>query len=83
MSGKAAKEQKKFETDVLVVGGGTAGFVAAISAARNGAKVLLLEQRDHLAQLPLIRRREQQPQARILSEISPIQAQVSGGKYKV
>lgn len=29
--------------DVVVAGGGTAGFVAAISAARNGAKTLLIE----------------------------------------
>jgi hypothetical protein len=42
------KQQKRIDTDVLVVGGGTAGFVAAISAARNGAKVVLVEQRDHL-----------------------------------
>jgi len=31
------------ETDVLVCGGGTAGAVAAIAAARNGAKTTLLE----------------------------------------
>lgn len=42
------KEHKTVTKDVLVVGGGTAGFVAAIAAARNGASVLLLEQRDHL-----------------------------------
>ncbi len=42
------KQHRKVETDVLVVGGGTAGFVAAIAAARNGAKVILIEQRDHL-----------------------------------
>ena len=30
-------------TDVLVVGGGAAGMFAAISAARNGAKVLLID----------------------------------------
>ncbi|MEM2885199.1 MAG: FAD-dependent oxidoreductase [Thermoproteota archaeon] len=32
------------ETDVLVVGGGTAGSVAAIAAARNGAETLVVEQ---------------------------------------
>ncbi len=31
------------ETDVLVVGGGGAGMFAAISAARNGAQVVLID----------------------------------------
>ena len=37
---------KKFElhTDVLVLGSGPAGFAAAYSAAKNGAKVILVEQ---------------------------------------
>jgi len=30
--------------DVIVVGGGTAGFVAAIAAARNGADTMIIEQ---------------------------------------
>jgi hypothetical protein len=41
-------EIKKTKRDVLVAGGGTAGFVAAIAAARNGAKVLLVEAEDYL-----------------------------------
>ena len=39
-------EEQVIETDVLVVGGGIAGCWAAISAARNGAKVVLLEKGD-------------------------------------
>jgi len=34
--------------DVVVVGGGTAGSVAAIAAARTGADVLLVEQHGYL-----------------------------------
>ena len=30
-------------TDVLVIGGGTAGFAAALAAARQGVEVTLLE----------------------------------------
>ena len=40
MSSRAQKQRKQAGTDVLVVGGGTAGFVAAIAAARNGAAVI-------------------------------------------
>ncbi len=39
-------EEKEIETDVLVLGGGIAGCWAAISAARQGAKVVLLEKGD-------------------------------------
>jgi hypothetical protein len=39
------------ETDVLVVGGGPAGTAAAVSAARLGADVLLLERYNHLGGL--------------------------------
>jgi flavin-dependent dehydrogenase len=38
--------QISFETDVLVVGGGAAGVAAAFTAARAGARVLLLENMD-------------------------------------
>ncbi|MBQ9132533.1 MAG: FAD-dependent oxidoreductase, partial [Clostridia bacterium] len=34
--------------DVLVVGGGVAGFSAAIAAARQGAKVILAEENGYL-----------------------------------
>ncbi|MCX8033299.1 MAG: FAD-dependent oxidoreductase [Thermoleophilia bacterium] len=36
------------ETDVLVVGGGPGGVAAAIAAARNGAKVILMERYGYL-----------------------------------
>ncbi|HXW27075.1 MAG TPA: FAD-dependent oxidoreductase, partial [Xanthobacteraceae bacterium] len=39
------------ETDVLVVGGGPAGTAAAITAARLGADVLLVERYNHLGGL--------------------------------
>jgi len=34
--------------DVAIIGGGPAGMIAAISAAENGAKVILLEKNDRL-----------------------------------
>ncbi|WP_299477880.1 FAD-dependent oxidoreductase [uncultured Roseibium sp.] len=34
---------RQFETDVLVIGGGTAGFGAAVAAGRQGLRVTLLE----------------------------------------
>ena len=39
---------KSYECDVLVIGGGTAGFPAAINAARNGANVILAEKNGYL-----------------------------------
>jgi fumarate reductase flavoprotein subunit len=36
------------ETDVLVVGGGFSGLCAAVSAAQNGAKVLVLERQAYV-----------------------------------
>ena len=40
--------KKSFECDVLVIGGGVAGFGAAVGAARNGAKVILTEENGYL-----------------------------------
>lgn len=37
---------KKLKTDVLVIGGGAAGMAAAIGAAREGARVVLIERED-------------------------------------
>jgi hypothetical protein len=34
--------------DVIVAGGGTAGFIAALAAARNGAKVIVIESNSYL-----------------------------------
>ena len=39
----ASEPEINQEADVLVVGGGTAGTIAAIQAARAGARVLLVE----------------------------------------
>ena len=39
-------EEKEVEADVLILGGGIAGCWAAISAARTGAKVVILEKAD-------------------------------------
>lgn len=42
------KENRRLTTEVAVVGGGTAGVFAAISAARAGAKTLLIEKNSML-----------------------------------
>ncbi|HEX2950050.1 MAG TPA: FAD-dependent oxidoreductase [Armatimonadota bacterium] len=48
---QAKKVNVTGEYDVLVVGGGYAGFGAAMCAARNGAKTLLVEQQSSLGGL--------------------------------
>lgn len=45
------KEQVPTKVDVVVIGGEPEGVAAAISAARNGAKVVLVEHRDELGGL--------------------------------
>ena len=42
------KIDRVYETEVLVIGGGPAGFGAAVAAARNGAKTMLIEQNSVL-----------------------------------
>src|SRR5690606_33394000 len=39
---------RKMEADVLVAGGGMSGVCAAIAAARNGSKVVLIQNRSRL-----------------------------------
>ena len=39
------KANTELKADVVVIGGGTAGVFAAISAARTGAKTILIETR--------------------------------------
>lgn len=41
-------------TDVIVIGGGAAGMFAAVTAARQGCKVLILERNDRLGKKLLI-----------------------------
>ena len=41
----------KAETEVLVIGGGSAGVSAAVAAARNGADVMLIERLGYLGGL--------------------------------
>ena len=36
------------KTDIVVIGGGPGGLAAAVTAARNGAKVLLAERNGYL-----------------------------------
>ena len=44
----AVKDYKKYDVDLCVVGGGLAGTVCALSAARRGMKVLLMQDRPML-----------------------------------
>ena len=40
--------QQREACDVVVVGGGTSGWVAALAAARQGKRVLLVERKGYL-----------------------------------
>lgn len=48
-------ESCNYNVDVLVVGGGPAGVCAAISAARNGAKTMVVEQSGMLGGMATLR----------------------------
>ncbi|WP_247235656.1 FAD-dependent oxidoreductase [Telluribacter sp. SYSU D00476] len=45
---KNVYQKKQYTTDVLIAGGGMAGVCAAIAAARNGSKVILIQDRSRL-----------------------------------
>lgn len=51
---KLREEPFKADKDIAVVGGGAAGLVAAISAARSGASVLILERQERLGKKILV-----------------------------
>lgn len=38
----------RYDCDVIVCGGGTTGFVAALAAARNGARTILIEEKGYV-----------------------------------
>lgn len=40
---KTAQEAEKYDTDIVIVGGGGSGLMAAVEASRAGAKVIVLE----------------------------------------
>ena len=42
------------QIDVAVIGGGASGLVAAISAARNGAKTIIIEHMDRVGKKILV-----------------------------
>ena len=46
MRNNALNNKLRKETDVLVIGGGASGLMAAITAARNGAKTIILEHKE-------------------------------------
>lgn len=45
---KDVYHKKEYKTDILIAGGGMAGICAALAAARNGSKVILMQDRSRL-----------------------------------
>ena len=45
---KMKKNNNQKEYDLVVIGGGPSGMMAAITAAKNGARVLILEKNSSL-----------------------------------
>lgn len=45
---RAASDEAELEVDVLVIGGGTAGTIAALQAARAGARTMIIEMASQL-----------------------------------
>lgn len=79
------------KADVLVAGGGTAGAVAAIAAARSGSEVLLVERRGYLGGMMtggnagltkfIVHEKSQADYRKVLAELErdPAAVQVIGG----
>ncbi len=79
------------ETDVIVAGGGTAGCVAAIAAARNGTDVLLVERYGFLGGMMtagnagltkyIVHEKSQSEYRKVIAELAtnPSSVQVVGG----
>ena len=46
MSSNQVSKAETYKTDIVIIGGGGAGMAAAVTAARLGAKVAVVEKRN-------------------------------------